>query len=222
MKVIDPLELASVLWPDITFYREQQEIIYSVCDNYETVVPAGNMLGKDFVAGFLVVYFFLTRTPCRIVTTSADSYQLESVLWGEIRKFIQTSRQPLEVERGGNLIVNHLHVRKVIPSGRMDAKTQRPILAECPTSYIRGRTSAKGEGLLGHHASGPDPNVPHTLAVIDEASGVEDIAFTNMDTWAARKLIIGNPYPCNNYFKKAVKGGDIILPDDYQQPVDLP
>lgn len=40
----DPLILAKVLWPDVTFYKEQREAIYSVRDNDETFVVAGNML----------------------------------------------------------------------------------------------------------------------------------------------------------------------------------
>jgi hypothetical protein len=46
-----PLKLAAVLWPHVTFYREQKAIIESVWANDETFVPAGNKLGKDFVAG---------------------------------------------------------------------------------------------------------------------------------------------------------------------------
>jgi hypothetical protein len=43
--VIDPLIFAKILWPSITFYRQQREIIYSVRDTPETFVVAGNMLG---------------------------------------------------------------------------------------------------------------------------------------------------------------------------------
>jgi hypothetical protein len=44
-KCVDPLKFAKVNWPGIQFYRQQQEIIYSVVDNRETVVVAGNKLG---------------------------------------------------------------------------------------------------------------------------------------------------------------------------------
>jgi hypothetical protein len=43
---IDPIEFQKLLWPDITFYDKQKEILYSVLDNNETFVPAGNMLGR--------------------------------------------------------------------------------------------------------------------------------------------------------------------------------
>jgi hypothetical protein len=155
--------------------------------------------GKDFVAGFISLWFFLSRHPCRVVTTSADGPQLEAVLWGEIRRFIQTSVVPLDSEKGGPIVVNHLHLRKVDPrSGSI-----------CGISYIRGRVSAKGEGMLGHHVAETGDGVPRTLFVADEASGVDDQSYKASETWARRKLVIGNPYPCTNFFKKGVRGGDL-------------
>lgn len=203
----DPIKLQRLLWPEVSFYSKQKEVIYSVFENDETVVPAGNMLGKDYVAGFIALAFFLTRHPCRIVTTSADYAQLEAVLWGEIRRWIASSRFKLSYEEGGPLIINHLHIRKWYRS------------QVCGISYLLGRTASKGEGMLGHHANPGEccgekitthSSIPRTLFIADEASGVEDITFERADTWAARKLIIGNPYPCSNHFKKAVKEGDIL------------
>lgn len=194
----DPILFAKWLWPDVRFYKQQREIIYSVRDNDETFVVAGNMLGKDFVAGFITLWFFLTRSPCRIVTTSADYNQLESVLWGEIRRFIQNSKYPLEYERGGPLVVNHLHLRKVV---------NKKI---CGLSYCIGRVAAKGEGLLGHHIADVGDGIPRTFMLFDESSGLDDLAYEMTETWAKRKLAIGNPYPCQNFFKKGVNQGDII------------
>lgn len=195
--IIDPMKMKAELWPDITFYREQKEIIYSVADNDETFVPAGNMLGKDFVAGFIALWFFMSRHPCRVVTTSVDGTQLEGVLWGEIRRFIQTAKTPLECERGGPLLVNHLQLRKM-KSGQPDG-----------LSYCIGRVAAKGEGMLGHHVAKTHPAEAYTLFIADEASGVDDVSYERSDTWAHRKLIIGNPYPCTNFFFKGVKAGDL-------------
>jgi hypothetical protein len=197
----DPFVLAGLLWPDVTFYDKQREIIKSVWENDETFVPAGNMLGKDFVAGFIALAFFLTRHPCRIITTSVDHTQLESVLWGEIRRFIQTSRIPLEDSEGGPLHVNHLQIRKVV-RGQEDG-----------LSYLRGRVAAKGEGMLGHHIAKVGDGIPRTLFMADEASGVDDVSHERADTWADRKLAIGNCYPCSNFFFRGVQGGDLPAPD---------
>lgn len=215
----DPLTLAKALWPGVTFYAAQRDIIYSVRDNDETFVAAGHQLGKDFVAGFIALWFFLTRHPCRVVTTSADYSQLESVLWGEIRRFIETSRLPLKHEEGGPLVVNHLHLRKV-HRGRL-----------CGVSYMIGRQAVKGEGMAGHHCTPEsmspeqlaaldpgrpvdfDDGIPRTLFIADEASGVDDLSYERADTWAKRKLVIGNPYDCQNFFKRGIKAGDILAND---------
>lgn len=199
-KLQDPLVLAKVLWPQFSFYNKQREIIRSVWENDETFVPAGNMLGKDFISAFIILSFFLTRSPCRIVTTSVDSNQLEAVLWGEIKRFIQTSSVPLESTKGGPLIVNHMMLRKY-------NQTTGQV---CGLSYVIGRVAAQGEGMLGHHIAQTGDGIPRTMGVCDEASGVDQKSYESMDTWAQRKLVIGNPYPTNNFFYQGVKGGDIL------------
>jgi hypothetical protein len=202
----DPVRFAAIFWPGFKFYNKQRDIMESLVWNDETFVPAGNMLGKDFVAGFIALWFFLTRHPCRVVTTSADYSQLESVLWGEIRRFLQEAGAPVDYRKGGCLVINHLHIRKIVNN------------KQCGLSYLIGRVAAKGEGMLGHHLPwGPLWNgmkTPHTLFLADEASGVEDITYERADTWAHRKLVIGNPYPCTNFFKKGIKGGDVAAKAD--------
>jgi hypothetical protein len=195
-RVKDPFQFAKLLWPDVLFYSKQKEIIQSVLENDETFVPAGHQLGKDFVSGFIVLWYFLTHHPVRIVTTSADHSQLESVLWGEIRRFIQTAKYPLERDKGGPIVNNHLHLRKVV-NGEI-----------CGISYVIGRVAAKGEGMAGHHA-------PYTLFIGDEASGIDNLTYERADTWAKRKLIIGNPYHGGangcTFFYENVKAGDLEI-----------
>lgn len=199
--VLDPLKFGKWLWPQYTFYKEQEDIVYSVRDNRETVVVAGNMLGKDFVTAFIVLWFFLTRHPVRIVTTSANYSQLQAVLWGEIRNFIATARYALDSERGGIIVNNHLHLKKIVKG------------QECGLSYCIGLVSAKGEGLLGHHVAETGDGIPRTLFVGDEASGIDNRAPDRAKTWARRELYIGNPYPPTpgngQFFYDAVMGGDI-------------
>lgn len=190
---IDPRVFQRELWPDVTFYKKQWEVIYSVEENDETFVPAGNMLGKDFVAGFIALKAFLTHKEARVITTSVKDDHLR-VLWGEIGRFIQTCKYPLDRVKGGPLIVNHRDVRKIVNG------------EECKISYMRGMVSEKGEGMAGHHAA-------YTLFIGDEASGIDDLVYTQADTWSKRKLLIGNPNPCNNFFRKGVKDGDLIAVD---------
>lgn len=196
----DVFLLIKFLWPHIRLYSKQRELIQSVEENRETFCVAGNMLGKDFTAGLIVTCFFLRRNPCRIVTTSCDGQQLEGVLWGEMRRFLNESRVPLTVDKGGPIVPNHLLWRKVY-NGTM-----------CGLSYVRGRVAQKGEGMLGHHIAKTGDGIPRTLFVADEASGVDDLSYERATTWANRVLVIGNPYPCYNFFKKYVKEGDIVEP----------
>ena len=171
------------------------DIIESVRDNDDTVVVAGNKLGKDFIAGYICLWFFLTRHPVRVITTSVKDDHLR-VLWGEIGDFVQKSKVPLSAKDGGPLTINHREITKVTPGTE----------EKCAISYLRGMVSEKGEGMAGHHAA-------YTLGVVDEASGVDDVVFKQMETWAEKRLIFGNPNSCSNTFYKAVEEGDILAED---------
>lgn len=192
---IPPFALRDRIWPDKDFYDKQQEIIWSVEHNDRTWVPAGNMLGKDFVAGFIVPNNFLRARllgkTARIITTSVKDDHLR-VLWGEIGRFVQDATEPLDYRKGGPLVLNHRDIR-------WDYKKK------CDISYIRGMVSEKGEGMAGHHAD-------YTLGVIDEASGVDDLVYTQMETWAKVILIFGNPNPTTNFFYRGVEAGDVPKP----------
>lgn len=187
-RIIDPIKFIKWCWPKVTLYDKQKEIVYSVWENRETIVPAGNMLGKDFIAGLIALTFFLTRRRARVVTTSVDQSQLEKVLWGEIGNFIQECPHELPLK------INYLDIRKYV-NGDLDKK-----------SYMIGRVAATVEGLLGHHLPWGTGREPTTLMIYDEASGISNEYKTRTDTWSHRVLVIGNPYECENFFKHAVKG----------------
>jgi hypothetical protein len=63
--------------------------------------------------------------------------------------------------------------------------------------------------MLGRHTERTPYGEPTTLLVVDEASGCEDDPYHKADTWTHRKLVIGNPYPCTNYFFLGTKQGDL-------------
>lgn len=63
------------------------------------------------------------------------------------------------------------------------------------------------EQLMGHKL--PYDGLPRTLAILDEASGILQAHYDAIDTWAHRKLIIGNPLECV-MFKNLVEGGDVL------------
>jgi hypothetical protein len=191
----DPVRFTALCWPDIRLYDRQVEIMYSLRDNDETIVVAGNQLGKDFITGLLVLWFFCSRSPCRIITSSSGQVQLVSVLWGEMRRFLNTTQHPLPLE------VNEGVIFQRNPDGTRVAN-----------SYIRGVVTNVPENLQGHHLARGANNFPRTLIIFDEASSIEDQYYDAADTWAHRKLIIGNPLPCTNFFYRHVKAKSIPRP----------
>lgn len=190
----DPVRFVGLVWPHLRLYDKQAEIMYSVRDNDETFVPAGNMLGKDWIAGLITLWWFCSRTPAIVITSSSGQSQLKSVLWGEISNFIAMAKIPLPI------IVNDMWLRQ---RGRDGA----PIPGKV---YAKGIVTDKAENLLGHHLPRGRNNYPRCLAIFDEASSIEDEFYNAVDTWAHRKLIIGNPLPCTNIFYRAVKAGDVL------------
>lgn len=202
-RVLDPVKFARAFWPDMRLYREQRQWCYSVQDNDETVVVAGNKLGKDFTSAFIALWWFCSRRPARVVTTSVKMEQLNDVLWGEIRRLIALAVRPLPLQ------YNHMRIRRRNDDGTLD-----------PRSELVGQVSNTQEGLLGRHASGSlrarRDDLPRTLVIFDEASGVDDTTYNSVQTWAERVLIVGNPWPTENFFRRAAEAGD--APRD---PADL-
>lgn len=191
-----PLELLEECWPHVRFYDKQLEIIRSAFTDDETWVCAGNKLGKDFVAGFVVLAFFLTRRPCRVVCTSVKDDHLD-VLWGEIGTFVETSRVPLDHREGGPLIVNQRLIRRVGDDGK-----------ECKKSYVKAVVASpdKVHGMQGHHLPrGPDYR-PMTMFLTDESSGVPSDYYVMAQSWQHCLFGFGNPWTCDNEFRWAFKG----------------
>lgn len=195
----DPKQFKALYWPHVEFYSKQWDAIYSVHENDETYIYAAHQMGKDFLAGFTVLWYFLgTDEQCRIVTTSVKDDHLR-VLWGEIGRYIDTAVRPIRYDKGqgGQLVVTHRELRKVMVPKNGGQPTIDKI------SYVKGMVSEKGEGMAGHHAH-------KTLLVVDEASGVDEIVVERASSWAKKSLIFGNPYGgTSSWFAKSCLGGDV-------------
>jgi hypothetical protein len=189
----DPLKFIAICWPDMQIYEKQREILLSVHDNIETFVYAANETGKTRTAALVALWFFLTRQPARVITSSSSETQLDAILWNEIRHLVFTSKFPLP------LAVNYLSIKK-----RRAAEIE-----VLPLDYTLGHVSNKIENFQGHHLPNDKPRV---LAVFDESSGVPDEFFEAADSWAHRKLVIGNPLSNNNFFYRLCKQGDVLDP----------
>lgn len=201
---LDPLKVHADLWPDERLYDKQAEIVVSVEENVETVVVAGNQLGKDWIAARVYLLMFIRalkegRT-CRLLNTSAKQDHLD-VLWGEVGRAVATCRLPLVPETARivgapkSWVVPFVMVHHEI-------RRQHEEHLRNPLSYMKGMVAQKGESMGGHHAD-------VTLFGADEASSMEDEHREHAQGWAKRFLFFGNAWPCENYFKKAVRGGDL-------------
>ena len=185
----NPLHFVRLCWPDMKLYSKQRDVLLSVVQDKETYVHAANELGKSRIAAVASIFFFASRTPARVITSSTTQAQLETILWTEIRNLIATSAYPLPFD------VSHLRVRKFTDLTRS---------SYCDLDYIVGHVTNAVESFQGHHLPNDKPRV---LCVFDEASGISDEFKDAADSWAHRTLVIGNPLSTTNFFFRDCKRG---------------
>lgn len=218
--------MKDALWPEVEFYDLQWEaMVESVRRSVETVVVAGNKVGKDFGAGFTCLTFFCfpwvyvtpeyvemveattprgwpieLRHTCRVITTSAAGEHL-MVLWGEVARFLETARQPMLVARGGPLILNDLQLTYA-------SEEHKPLNDRM--NYMIGQVAAKPEKFSGHHAK-------YNLFAVDEASSMENKFYERTLPWTShpggRRLLWGNAEAGENVFKKHFRAGNLSRAD---------
>ena len=190
----DPLRFIALCWPKMCLFDKQQEVLLSVRDNHETFVHAANQMGKTRIAAIIAIWFFASRTPARVVISSSNETQLESVLWSEIRQLISSSAWPLP------FVVTHLSIKKRIRVGSTETES---------ADYVLGHVTKTVESFQGHHLPSDKPRV---LVIFDEASAIGDEYFEASESWAHRKLVVGNPLSTTNFFYRCCKGGDVDDP----------
>lgn len=149
----DPLRFVEFFWPEINLYDKQAEILRSVRDNKHTFVHAGTGLGKDFITSLAVLWFFWSRSPCKIIISSASEDHLRTVLWAEIQSRMQQTRFPASFP----CKVDDLRVRRYSDPGSKVFD---------PQSWIEGRVTNRVEVFQGAHL---DHDKPRVMAVFDEA-----------------------------------------------------
>lgn len=72
-------------------WSKQQEIIQALYRDRRVAVQSCHGVGKTAVAA-AIVEDFMRLGPCRIVTTAPTNHQVETLLWGEIRKRARMAR----------------------------------------------------------------------------------------------------------------------------------
>lgn len=188
----DPVAFTAACWPEIRLYQKQKDVLSSLVGNVTTLVHAANEVGKDFIASIAVVWFFSSRTPARVITSSSGETQLKSILWSEINQRVGTSRLDLGFKMGV-----------------MEIKKYRKDGSICPLSYVIGHVTKTVENFHGHHL---DHDIPRVLFVGDEASGIADEFDEAAESWYHRALYIGNPMNTVNFFYRDCKKGNMEDP----------
>ena len=117
-----------------------------------------------------------------------------AILWTEIHQLIRSSSLPLP------LAVSHLSIKKLRDMELMEVEA---------LDYLIGQVTNQTESFQGHHLRNDKPRV---LAIFDEASGIADEFFEAADSWAHRKLVIGNPLSNHNFFYRLCRQGDVDDP----------
>lgn len=163
------------------YWWRQAEIAESVRDNPITLVPAGNAVGKDYVAAGIILDFLCHHANALVIATAPSQTQLQEVLWKEVERAYRNARVPL----GGRMLRNPL---------KIDLGDGRQALAYSTT---------KTERLSGHHA-------PDLLAVLDEASGIAEPIYEAVDSLnPSRVLLIGNPLsPSGQFYHRCQSAHD--------------
>jgi len=187
-----PEAFFAAVWPGCSYWEKQREILLSVRDNYSTVVHSCVESGKDWIAARLVLWFFSTRHPCRVICTSSSVGQLRRVLWGEIDRAFRDTAIPLGIDK------KHMMLRRLDPAGRPYAN-----------DWVQLVSVAAVENLMGTHLASDD-DTPRILAVLDEASAVSDELAELIESQAHRILVIGNPLRMSGRYANMIRGGDVV------------
>lgn len=194
----DVLLVQAHFWPGMQLYDKELEIVDATLTCRETVVRAGNGLGKDFTSAFLALSSFIAAAwkglTARIVTTSVKQDHI-GVMWGEIGDLIAKAARPINEVAGGDFIVNDMLIRR---------RSERALQGTNAKNYLVGLVSMHGEGMAGHHAD-------FTLGIGDEASGIVNKVRDEMQGWCDHMLWISNPRPgFENFYRELCDAGDLV------------
>jgi phage terminase large subunit len=172
----NPVDFIKSIWPNLKLWGKLEEICNSVRDNRLTVVPSCHGAGKSFISARIAVWWLFTHYPSKVITTAPTWNQVESVLWGELRSAVQSSRISL--------------------CNKEDLLNTEIKLA--PDWFAKGLSTTEGVDqreygstkFQGFHS-------PNLLVILDEAPGVHKSIHIAVETLATgennRILEIGNP-----------------------------
>ncbi len=166
------------------YWSRQMDLCRSVVKYRTTVAYSGNMVGKDFWIAGIVLWWLLTRPKSLCIITGPSQMVLGSVTFKEIRRCLDGAVLPF----GGKL-----------SSG---LKASPAVIEIAPGWQALGFSTTNVERSSGQHAG-------HLLAVVEEASGVDDYVFDAIDSLGYERLVcIGNPIRAEGRFVDLIRQAD--------------
>jgi hypothetical protein len=159
----------------------QAEFLQAVARGERRIsIRSGHGTGKSTAASWAMLWFLITRYPCKIVVTAPTSAQLFDALFAECKRWM-TELPPVIADL-------------------LEAKADRIMLKASPTeAFISCRTSRAEtpEALQGVHSE-------NVLLVADEASGIPESVFESaagsMSGEHASTILLGNPTRSSGFF----------------------
>jgi len=143
-------------------------------------VRSGHGVGKSTASSWAMLWFFMTRSPVKVVVTAPTSAQLFDAMFAELKRWVGMMPKPLQE--------------------LVSVKQDRIVFNAAPDEmFISARTSRaeQPEALQGIHSE-------HVMLVADEASGVPEQVFEaaagSMSGHSAVTLLLGNPTRSSGFF----------------------
>jgi len=143
-------------------------------------VRSGHGVGKSTSSSWGMLWFFMTRSPVKVVVTAPTSAQLFDALFAELKRWVNEMPKPLQA--------------------MVTVKQDRIVFNAAPDEmFISARTSRaeQPEALQGIHSD-------NVMLVADEASGVPEQVFEaaagSMSGHSAVTLLLGNPTRSSGFF----------------------
>jgi len=183
----DPVRFFKDVFDKAKQYEHQFEILRSLAQYRKVAVRSGHGIGKDAVAAIVIWWFLVCFDYPRIPCTASTASQLESVLWGELRKWHRRMGMP-------QWIASQYEVLDAVARNKEEKDW-----------WAKAITARKGEeqALAGIH----EDNV---LIILDEASEISDktieTLFGSLSGANVYVLAIGNPVKYSGFFYELFNG----------------
>lgn len=162
----------------------QADVMAAIGQGHRRIaIRAGHGVGKSTLEAWIILWYLLTRRPCKIPVTANSQDQLRDVVWAEIAKWWRKLPDLLKEQ--------------------VDMAADRVSLASAPAdNFAVARTARpeRPEALQGFHSE-------NLLFVIEEASGIDDIIFETaggaLTGEHSMVIMCGNPTRTSGYFFRA-------------------